>query len=132
MNNFILFSFLMFLLPYSAVAQQFPGEDENIPYLITFGNSGSTSWGDDDFSQTFFLSVPPSQKEPFYVRVFDPDVGGELLVGLGGLLHEPLGLLQLLVQLGDGVDLGLDDGLRVLLLAVLAPSQVDSSSTPNL
>ena len=78
LNIVTMFAFLMLLSFQSADAQQFPGEDENIPYLITFGNSGSTSWGDDDFSQTFFLSIPPSQVDPFYVRVFDPDVGGEL------------------------------------------------------
>lgn len=66
------------LLGSQAWAQQFPGVEENIPYLITFGKGGSTSWGDDDFSQTFFLSVPKSQKDPIYVRVFDPDVGGAL------------------------------------------------------
>lgn len=65
------------LAPQCADAQQFPGEDENIPYLITFGKDGSTSWGDDDFSQTFFISVPPSQTDPVYVRVFDPEVGGQ-------------------------------------------------------
>lgn len=59
-------------------AQQFPGVEENIPYLITFGKNGQTSWGDDDFSQTFFLSVPKSQVNPIYIRVFDPEVGGAL------------------------------------------------------
>lgn len=68
-----------FFLPgtLSILAQQFPGEDENIPFLITFGKDGSTSWGDDDFSQTFFLSIPLTQKDPIYIRVFDPNVGGE-------------------------------------------------------
>ena len=61
-----------------ALAQQFPGVEENIPYLITFGKGGVTSWGDDDFSQTFFLKVPKSQKDPIFIRVFDPDVGGKL------------------------------------------------------
>lgn len=58
--------------------QQFPGEDENIPYLITFGKEGETSWGDDDFSQTFFIGVPRTHRDPIYIRVFDPDVGGEI------------------------------------------------------
>jgi hypothetical protein len=58
-------------------AQPVPGADENIPYLMTFGKGGGTSWGDDDFSQTFFFSIPVDHKEPFYIRVFDPDVGGE-------------------------------------------------------
>lgn len=64
------------LLALQAQAQSFPGEDENIPFLITFGKAGLTSWGDDDFSQTFFLSIPKDQKEPIYIRVFDPDCGG--------------------------------------------------------
>lgn len=75
----ILFWFLLlgFILPGNWIyAQQFPGIDENIPFLITFGKDGSTSWGDDDFSQTFFLSIPASQKDPIYIRIFDPDVGG--------------------------------------------------------
>lgn len=65
-------------LPFaSAMAQQFPGVEENIPFLITFGKNGLTSWGDDDFSQTFFFAIPKDQKDPVYVRVFDPDIGGQ-------------------------------------------------------
>ncbi len=73
----VMFIFCFGPMAQRAVSQQFPGIDENIPFLITFGKDGSTSWGDDDFSQTFFLSVPPSQVDPIYIRVFDPDVGGE-------------------------------------------------------
>lgn len=59
-------------------AQVVPGPDENIPYLITFGPKGHvTSWGDDDFSQTFFFTIPKGFKEPFYIRVYDADVGGK-------------------------------------------------------
>lgn len=58
-------------------AQQFPSQDENIPFLITFGHSASTSWGDDDFCQIFFFTVPKSQKEAVYIKVFDPDAGGQ-------------------------------------------------------
>lgn len=72
------FLFLSLVLYVPFFAQQFPGVEENIPYLITFGKNGQTSWGDDDFSQTFFLSVPKTQVNPIYIRVFDPDVGGEL------------------------------------------------------
>ena len=60
-----------------AFAQPVPAEDENIPFLVTFGNAGLTSWGDDDFCQTFFLSVPLTQKTPIYIRVYDPDCGGQ-------------------------------------------------------
>jgi hypothetical protein len=58
-------------------AQPVPGQDENIPFLVTFGKFGDTSWGDDDFSQTFFFAIPKDFKDPFYIRVFDPDTGGE-------------------------------------------------------
>jgi hypothetical protein len=59
-------------------AQPVPAGDENIPYLMTFGGDGETSWGDDDFSQTFFFKVPLTYSEPFYIRVYDPDVGGDV------------------------------------------------------
>ncbi|HUW91894.1 MAG TPA: hypothetical protein VMV74_01925, partial [Bacteroidales bacterium] len=58
-------------------SQPVPGPDENIPYLMTFGKDGKTSWGDDDFSQTFFFTIPKDFKEPFYIRIFDPEVGGK-------------------------------------------------------
>lgn len=60
------------------IAQSAPAEDENIPHLVTFGSEASKSWGDDDFTQVFFFRVPPSYKEAFYLRIFDPDTGGEL------------------------------------------------------
>jgi len=59
-------------------AQPVPAGDENIPYLMTFGGEGETSWGDDDFSQTFFFKIPFSYSQPFYIRVYDPDTGGEV------------------------------------------------------
>lgn len=52
--------------------------DENIPYLVTFGGDASTAWGDDDFCQIFFCVIPLSQIDPVYIRVYDPDTGGEL------------------------------------------------------
>lgn len=58
-------------------AQAVPGKDENIPFLVTFGKTGETSWGDDDFYQVFFFTVPKEFTDPVYIRVFDPDTGGE-------------------------------------------------------
>lgn len=79
LRSIVLLLFFCLSLGHSlSFAQQFPGEDENIPYLITFGQDASRSWGDDDFSQTFFIAVPSTQTDPIYVRVFDPDVSGEL------------------------------------------------------
>src|SRR5450759_4909192 len=57
--------------------QAVPGKDENIPFLVTFGKEGKTSWGDDDFYQIFFFTIPKDFKQQFYIRVFDPDCGGE-------------------------------------------------------
>jgi hypothetical protein len=57
--------------------QAVPGKDENIPFLVTFGKEGKTSWGDDDFYQIWFLTIPKEFQQQFYVRVFDPDCGGE-------------------------------------------------------
>ena len=57
--------------------QPVPGKDENIPFLVTFGKEGKTSWGDDHFYQIFFFTIPKDFKQKFYIRVFDPDCGGE-------------------------------------------------------
>jgi hypothetical protein len=63
--------------------QPVPGQDENIEFLCTFGKEGETSWGDDDLSQTWFFAIPKDYKGKFYVRVFDPDTGGEYDEGKG-------------------------------------------------
>ena len=59
-------------------SQSAPAIDENIPYLVTFGGDAKTSWGDDDFCQIFYCIIPPSQTGPVYIRVYDPDTGGDL------------------------------------------------------
>ena len=64
------------LFPLSANAQAVPAAEENIPYLITFGSTAPTSWGDDDYCQVFFFLVPKENKAPVFFRVFDPDCGG--------------------------------------------------------
>ena len=58
-------------------SQQVPAEIENIPFLCTFGKEGSKSWGDDDFSQTFFFVIPNSHKDPVYIRIYDPGTSGK-------------------------------------------------------
>ncbi|MBE6340109.1 MAG: hypothetical protein J6Y72_03325 [Bacteroidales bacterium] len=70
-----LFAFMLGLQV--ANAQPVPGADENIPYLITFGKGGETAWGDDNFVQIIFFSIPADQNTPVYIRVYDPDCGGE-------------------------------------------------------
>ncbi len=59
-------------------SQPVPAQDENIPYLVTFGADASTYWGDDDFCQVFFCLIPKVNTRPVYIRIFDPDIGGEL------------------------------------------------------
>lgn len=61
-----------------ALSQAVPSPEENISYLVTFGNQGDKSWGDDDYCQIFFFVVPESHKTPIYFRVYDPGIGGEI------------------------------------------------------
>lgn len=58
--------------------QPAPGNDEKIPYLVTFGEDGDEVHGDDDFCQVFFAVIPKEIKKAFFIRVYDPDVGGAL------------------------------------------------------
>jgi len=74
---------IVLLSVYKIYSQSAPAAEENIPYLVTFGNNADKSWGDDDFCQAFFFLVPVSQTKPIYIRVFDPDTGGELDEGKG-------------------------------------------------
>ena len=60
----------------AVLGQSVPSKAENIDYIVTFGKDASGSWGDDDYSQVFFFAIPETFKEPFYIRVFDPDCGG--------------------------------------------------------
>jgi len=71
------FTLLLLLVSGLINAQPVPAGDENIPFLMTFGVKAGTSWGDDDFSQTFFFLIPETFKEPIFIRVFDPDIGGQ-------------------------------------------------------
>jgi len=73
----LLVIFLGFPMFVRLSGQPVPGKDENIPFLVTFGKDGKTSWGDDDFYQIFFFSIPKDYTKPFYIRVFDHDCGGE-------------------------------------------------------
>lgn len=44
---------------------------------MTFGKDASTSWGDIYFYQIFFFTIPRDFKKQFFIRIFDPDCGGE-------------------------------------------------------
>ncbi len=70
--------FLLIFLSIKTFAQPVPAVDENIPYLVTFGKEGDTAWGDNDFTQIIFFSVPKNHTDPIFIRVYDPEVGGEV------------------------------------------------------
>ncbi|MES2628977.1 MAG: hypothetical protein V4616_08410 [Bacteroidota bacterium] len=57
--------------------QPVPSASENIDFICTFGKEAEITWGDDDFVQTFFFIVPKTNKEPVYIRIFDPNTGGK-------------------------------------------------------
>ncbi len=73
----VLLIFSATLTPDNIVGQAVPGKDENIPFLVNFGKNGETSWGDDDFYSLFFFTIPKDYNRQFYIKVFDPDCGGE-------------------------------------------------------
>ncbi len=77
MSKLFNLSFILLLVVTMAQAQPVPGTDENIPNLMTFGADAETSWGDAHFCQIIFFTVPKSQTAPIYIKVFDPDCGGE-------------------------------------------------------
>lgn len=76
MKNVLLCSLLV-VLSMKTSAQAVPASDENIPFLVTFGKEAGTKWGDDDYCQIFFFTIPKDHKTPFYIRVFDPECGGK-------------------------------------------------------
>jgi len=78
LKRYVLIISLILIGRIALFSQSAPAVDENIPYLMTFGGNALTSWGDDDFCQVFYCIVPPSQTDPVYIRVYDPDTGGEL------------------------------------------------------
>jgi hypothetical protein len=66
-----------------AAAQAVPNPAEKIESLVTFGAQAPATSGDDDFTQTFFFLVPATERRPIYIRVFDPDCGGQLDAKVG-------------------------------------------------
>ena len=44
---------------------------------MTFGKDAKTASGDDDFYEIFFFTIPRDFRQQVYIRVFDPDCGGE-------------------------------------------------------
>ncbi len=74
----ICLSFIAAIVTISLYAQPVPNVEENIPHLMTFGNAADESWGDDDFSQAFFFLIPKDFKQQVFIRIYDPDTGGDI------------------------------------------------------
>lgn len=71
---------LMFVLTtiiFNSFSQIVPSTDEKFPFLGTFGKNSLKEWGDDDFVQTFFFLIPLSEKNPIYIRIYDPESSGK-------------------------------------------------------
>jgi hypothetical protein len=75
-KSIVIFFILIFNVSSGLIAQPVPNIEENIPFLMTFGKDAETSWGDDDFSQTFFFLMPEEFNKPVFIWVYDPEVGG--------------------------------------------------------
>ncbi|MCP4520792.1 MAG: hypothetical protein GY827_03710 [Cytophagales bacterium] len=75
-SNFTLL--MAFFIITQLFAQRIPDANSNIDYLCTFGKAAGKNWGDDDHVQTFFFVIPKTQTTPVYLRVYDPDLGGEI------------------------------------------------------
>ncbi|MEP0986830.1 hypothetical protein [Ekhidna sp.] len=73
----ILFITSLYLVSNQLFSQLVPSEFEQITHLVTFGADSKPGWGDDDHTQIFFFIVPESFTKPVYIRVFDPDIGGQ-------------------------------------------------------
>ena len=65
----------MFVL--NSYSQQVPSVEENIDFLTTFSKEADKQWGDDDHVQIFFFVVPKNTIGSIYLKVFDPDIGGD-------------------------------------------------------
>ncbi|MFH2141296.1 MAG: hypothetical protein ABIJ97_02655 [Bacteroidota bacterium] len=76
MKAFVTFLHIVISAAY-LLCQPVPATEENIPFMVTFGKDAPKSMGDDDFFQIFFFVVPKSYSSNFYLRIFDPDCGGE-------------------------------------------------------
>jgi PKD repeat protein len=50
---------------------------QETPVSVTYGPRASTAEGDPDYRETIFLSVPESVQDELFLRVFDPDGGGD-------------------------------------------------------
>lgn len=62
----------------SFFSQGIPTKESNIDYIVTYGKEASNSLGDDDNSQVFFITLPTSYINKFYVRVYSPGANSKI------------------------------------------------------
>jgi hypothetical protein len=76
--------FLLCIFTGISFSQGVPGDDEKIPYLVTFSKQARLTYGDDDFTQIWFFVVPENCKDPVFIRIYDPEVSGKVDESTGG------------------------------------------------
>jgi len=76
MKNTFIITLFLFTINTIAFSQAVPSIAENTDYLVTFSKQANNTWGDDDHVNIYFFEIPVENKNPFYIRVFDPDVSG--------------------------------------------------------
>jgi hypothetical protein len=77
MKRILFILFFLHFTRHTIQAQQFPSAEEKIPFFCTFSKGSDKDWGDDDFVMIYFFVIPQTEKNPVYIRVFDPDIGGK-------------------------------------------------------
>ncbi len=65
------------------IGQQVPSSFENIDQLTTFSKESPNTKGNDNKIQIYFFSIPESYKGLVHIRVYDPDLGGDLDISTG-------------------------------------------------
>lgn len=53
------------------------GVAAEVPVSVTYGSEASTAEGDPDYRDVIFFSIPESVQGELFLRVFDPDSGGD-------------------------------------------------------
>ena len=61
-----------------------PALAQEMPLSVIYGPAASTAEGDDDYRELIFLSVPADLEDRLYLRIFDPDTGGDHDLAYGG------------------------------------------------
>jgi PKD repeat protein len=91
-----------------------PALAQEMPLSVAYGPSASTAEGDHDFRELIYLSVPADLQDRLYLRILDPDTGGDHDLIYGG--SEDTEIRYALVG-GDGALSG--------LASTIAPSADD-------